>query len=425
MGRKATGPSGIAGLPKLDQRNRITVAELKRVIRFLFFWRKPMSEEIRNKVENLACDPTKIGKPPEERVRPMDGTIHAQELPTASFSEFIMRSLSRLPQYLLIFVALVLVVLVGILNHFAGPQLAFTVFYLIPILLVTWFTKRWIGFLFSVLSTLAWLIADLSAEATYFNLDIPYWNAVARLGSFFILTFILSELKTALKQEKEYSRIDFLTGIRNRRSFIELVDMEIHRIRRYEHPFTLVCIDLDNFKTVNDRFGHSTGDILLRLVARTLQQSIRATDTVARLGGDEFAILLPETGRNVAETILRKVRKINLDIMQRHGWPVTLSIGVVTFKSPPSTVDEALQISDQLMYDAKNNGKNRNQYEVFGMREWPGGASSLTVRSPILDGISPMEDTPLMAKVTSLLNRLNSLPKLITERDGDFTKEEK
>jgi len=120
---------------------------------------------------------------------------------------------------------------------------------------------------------------------------------------------------------------------------------------------------------VNDCFGHTTGDILLRLVACTLQQNVRVTDTVARLGGDEFAILLPETGRDVAEVIMQKVQKINLDIMQRHGWPVTLSIGVVTFMSPPSTVDETLRISDQLMYDAKNNGKNNIRYDVLGTRE--------------------------------------------------------
>jgi PleD family two-component response regulator len=73
----------------------------------------------------------------------------------------------------------------------------------------------------------------------------------------------------------------------------------------------------------------------------------------------------------VAEVILQKVRKINLEIMRNHGWPVTLSIGVVTFTSPPSTVDETLRISDQLMYSAKNNGKNSIRHEVFGAREWP------------------------------------------------------
>jgi diguanylate cyclase (GGDEF)-like protein len=177
-------------------------------------------------------------------------------------------------------------------------------------------------------------------------------------------------VKNTMTQEKEISRIDFLTGIRNRRYFIELANMEINRARRYKHPFTMVCLDLDNFKAVNDCFGHTTGDILLRLVARTIQENIRVTDTVARLGGDEFGILLPETGRNMAEVIIQRVQKVNLDYMRKYGWPVTLSIGVVTFTSPPSTVDEMLRISDQLLYNAKKNGKNSIKYEVFGTREW-------------------------------------------------------
>jgi PleD family two-component response regulator len=80
---------------------------------------------------------------------------------------------------------------------------------------------------------------------------------------------------------------------------------------------------------------------------------------------------MPETGGNVAEVIIQRVQKINLDYMQKHGWPVTLSIGVVTLTSPPSTVDEVLRISDRLMYTAKANGKNSIQYEVFGTGEWP------------------------------------------------------
>jgi diguanylate cyclase (GGDEF)-like protein len=314
---------------------------------------------------------TKIRRPSEESLAQVGGVINKSEPTTDSFFLLMTGYLSKLPQLVLISVASLMVLLVGILNHMAGPEISSTIFYLIPIVLVTWFTKRSIGFIFSILSALTWLIADLISGTTHVNSDIPYWNGVARLGSFFILTFILSTLKNTLRQEKEYSRTDFLTGIRNRRYFMELLDMEINRARRYDCPFTVVCIDLDNFKTVNDCFGHSTGDILLRLVARTIQQNIRATDTVARLGGDEFAILLPESGRDVAEVILQKVQKINLDIMRRHGWPVTLSIGVLTYKSPPSTVDEALRISDQLMYSAKNNGKNSIQYEVFGARQCP------------------------------------------------------
>jgi diguanylate cyclase (GGDEF)-like protein len=318
-----------------------------------------------------ACSQTTVGRPPEESLAQIGGAINEWGPTTDSFFGLIMEYLSKLPRSLLISVASVMVILVGILNHIAGPQLALTIFYMISVALVTWFSERWIGFLFSILSTLTWLIADITSGATYSSSDIPYWNGVARLGSLFILTFVLSTLKSALKEEKETSRIDFLTGIRNRRYFIELVNMEINRARRYEHPFTVVCLDLDNFKTVNDRFGHTTGDILLRLVARTIRENIRVTDTVARLGGDEFAILMPETGRNVAEVIVQRVQKVNLDYMRKYGWPVTLSIGAATFASPPSTVDEMLRISDQLLYNAKNNGKNSIKYEVFGTRDWP------------------------------------------------------
>lgn len=326
-------------------------------------------QEIGEDMEDLIYGETGVGTPREESRAQRQGTMTQGRSTPHSFFQFIVQYLSKLPQSLLISVGSAMVVLAGILNHLAGPELSSTVFYSIPIALATWFTKRSIGLLLSLFSALTWLVVDLTSGTTYSSPDIPYWNGVARLSSFFILTFILSALKSTLTQEKEISRVDFLTAIRNRRSFIELVHLEINRAHRYKHPFTMVCLDLDNFKTVNDRFGHSTGDILLRFVAQTLQENIRVTDTVARLGGDEFAILLPETGRDVAEVIMQKVQKIHLEIMRNHGWPVTLSIGVVTFMRPPSTVDEVLKIADRLMYAAKDNGKNGIRYEIFGTRE--------------------------------------------------------
>jgi diguanylate cyclase (GGDEF)-like protein len=331
----------------------------------------PLLESLETSRVDLACGQAEAGIPLERNLAHIEGIINQREPISDSFAGLLEGNLLKFPRYLSLSIGIALVLIVGIFNHIAGPELSSPALYSLPVLLVTWFTERWIGFILSIIGVLTWLIVDLTSGASYSFSDIPYWNGVKRLGSLFILTIIVSMLKSTLTREKEISRIDFLTGIPNRRYFMELVNMEINRVRRYGHPFTVVCIDLDNFKTVNDCFGHSTGDILLRLVARTIQQNVRATDTVARLGGDEFAILLPETGRNVAEVIMQKVQKINLDIMRRHGWPVTLSIGVVTFMSPPSTVDEVLRLSDRLMYIAKDNGKNSIQYEVLAARERP------------------------------------------------------
>jgi diguanylate cyclase (GGDEF)-like protein len=278
----------------------------------------------------------------------------------------VIEYLSKKPKSHLITLGFLLVAAVGILDHLTGPELFFSIFYLVPIFLVTWSAQRWIGIMISVASAVAWLIADFTSGATYSHPVIAYWNVSVRFGFFLIVTLLLSALKNTLDQERELARTDSLTGVANRRYFIELADMEINRARRYKHPFTVLYIDLDNFKTVNDRFGHSTGDALLRSVAKTTRNTIRVTDIVARLGGDEFAILLPETGPEPAEVISRKVQGANLEVMQKNEWPVTFSFGVVTFINPPATVDEMLKICDGLMYTSKNYGKNTINYQVFG-----------------------------------------------------------
>ncbi|MBI1928984.1 GGDEF domain-containing protein [Candidatus Poribacteria bacterium] len=161
------------------------------------------------------------------------------------------------------------------------------------------------------------------------------------------------------------SRTDALTQVANRRLFYHLADMEISRARRNASPFTMAYLDLDNFKLMNDRFGHRIGDTLLCLVASTIQKNLRRSDTVARLGGDEFAILLPETGREAADEVLDRLRKLLLDLMSEKGWPVTLSVGAMTFIHPPDSVDEMIRSADDLMYSVKQSSKNMIQYGVF------------------------------------------------------------
>jgi diguanylate cyclase (GGDEF)-like protein len=256
--------------------------------------------------------------------------------------------------------------LLGMMDRIAGNQLFASMLCFIPILLVTWFGGIWMGVLTSVAGNFVILSTDVVS-----GWSTSYWDTGVRLGSFLMLNLVLSALKSSLQHEREFGRIDFLTGVSNRRSFTELAEMEIHRARRYDHPFTVIYIDLDDFKMVNDRFGHAMGDKLLRLLAQALHKKIRATDLVARLGGDEFGILLPETGPEVAELIVRRLQDVGVALMQKKGWPMPFSMGVVTFLEPPASIDEMLIASDTVMYAAKKNGKHGVCREIFPKSELP------------------------------------------------------
>jgi diguanylate cyclase (GGDEF)-like protein/PAS domain S-box-containing protein len=167
-----------------------------------------------------------------------------------------------------------------------------------------------------------------------------------------------SRLKEALERERDNARNDFLTRIPNRRAFYEIAATEAQRSRRYDRPLTLVYVDLDNFKAVNDSLGHEAGDELLVAVAATIQSAVRGSDTVARLGGDEFAVLLPETDQQSGEVVTRKLQHVLLSSMQEHNWPVTFSIGLISYRVPPESVSEMIRKADEAMYSVKLKGKN-------------------------------------------------------------------
>jgi diguanylate cyclase (GGDEF)-like protein len=197
------------------------------------------------------------------------------------------------------------------------------------------------------------------ANYPYSRSGIAYWNALAWLAVYVFFILIISELRSLYQRERAWSRTDTLTGIPNRRSFFESLEIERNRARRYDRPLTLAYVDLDHFKAINDTFGHNTGDKLLGVVANAMKREIRQVDGLARLGGDEFAVLLPETNKVAAAAALGKLRSSLEAAMKQWNWPVAFSIGVVTFQSLPESVEEMISAADEAMYTAKKSGKGQ------------------------------------------------------------------
>jgi diguanylate cyclase (GGDEF)-like protein len=270
----------------------------------------------------------------------------------------ITRYIGHSHKSLLIFSSLVFVLLLGYLDYLSGFEFSFSLFYLLPVSMIAWFVNRNSALLIATLSALMWFLSNKMAGEVYSHPIIGYWNTLARLTFFLVVSQLLTNLRQSIEKERYLSRTDFLTGITNSRSFFEMASKELLRAKRYQHPLTVAYIDLDNFKLINDRLGHNTGDTLLRVVAQTLQNNLRRTDILARMGGDEFVLLLPETGEVSAKTVIYKAQTSLLKEMEKNDWDVTFSIGAITFHSALPGVDETLRQVDQLMYKVKANGKN-------------------------------------------------------------------
>jgi len=256
------------------------------------------------------------------------------------------------------------VLLVGEIDYLTGTEISLTAFYILPVLLAAWYAGRRSGIVISLLATFTWLTADVIIPHLYSHSLIPYWNAATRLVIFLVVTFLVARVRKTLEREKQLARIDELTNAANGRHFYEILEAERRRAERYNRPFTVAYLDIDNFKTVNDRHGHRAGDTLLRTVVEILTQNTRSTDAVARLGGDEFGLLLPETGAESAMVVARRVRKALRESMQQKKWPVTLSIGMMTFLKSPDSVNDIMHQTDVLMYSVKAEGKDGIRHEV-------------------------------------------------------------
>jgi diguanylate cyclase (GGDEF)-like protein len=259
--------------------------------------------------------------------------------------------------------------ILGVLVYFnfaTGPGFSLDLFYLVPIYFVTWFAGLLPGIVMAVLCMLALLTSDVHWHLPLLTSAKLDWDHLARFCFLMLTTILLGRLREAYRSASESSRSDFLTGLANRREFFAVAEQERLRAARYGKSVSVAYMDLDGFKDVNDQLGHSAGDAILMEVANELRKNLRATDVVARMGGDEFVILLPETDAPAAKAKLEQLRDLLLETARQRNWPVTYSIGLVTFVHPPKSTDDMIGEADHLMYSVKRGSKNN-----LAVGTWP------------------------------------------------------
>jgi diguanylate cyclase (GGDEF)-like protein len=201
-----------------------------------------------------------------------------------------------------------------------------------------------------------------SGAVDYINKPFNSWELLAKVKIHLELKKTQEELKNINSQLEKLVRTDSLTGVNNRREILALGEKELRRCRRYHRYFSVLFIDIDHFKHINDTFGHLLGDKTLITVAGAIKNCLRQVDSFGRFGGEEFVAILPETNLEDAETLARRIcqviNKLNIEI-DRQKVRVTASIGVATFSTQDNNLEEVIERADRAMFAAKNQGRNR------------------------------------------------------------------
>ena len=198
-------------------------------------------------------------------------------------------------------------------------------------------------------------------ENLWLEIIYPLIFAITAFTATYIIKYIIKSRD--FEHQYKLATTDGLTDLYNHRYFQEQIRMYIENSKRYETEFSLIIIDIDYFKNFNDKFGHQSGDAVLRQVAQTLKRNVRATDIVCRYGGEEMSIILPNTSKEVAystaQKICERVAEKKFRLANGKDANVTISLGVSTFPHDGENASEIIESADKRLYEAKNDGRNR------------------------------------------------------------------
>ncbi len=272
----------------------------------------------------------------------------------------------RSSHVLKILTALSLLATVVFFDYITGTDIQFFIFYAAPVSFSSWFLSRRSGMAMALLSAwIWWFINVMALTADPYIFRVSLWNTSIRLIFFVGLVIIIGETRETHYKLLKMATTDLLTQLKNRRAFYEQFDIEQSRAQREKSALSVIYLDLDNFKYVNDHWGHPVGDHLLQVLSQCIHDALRKTDVAGRLGGDEFAILLPSTPPEAAMHVAKRIQAQLNQCMQANEWPVTVSMGVASFSDIHYSPSQMLEKADQLMYQVKQEGKNKVLQKIY------------------------------------------------------------
>lgn len=221
--------------------------------------------------------------------------------------------------------------------------------------------------LFNLISYHSMGLALTKTDLSILLISHLFANCLGIIASSQFYTFRSQQYETQARAQElrkdliQNALLDELTGVANRRHFFHSAEEEFERFHRYKHPFSLLMLDLDHFKRINDQFGHPIGDKVLKDLSIVVDRCKRDTDLFGRLGGEEFALLLPETGLSGATDIAVRLRRAchGIRIPGAADKRITISIGATQARLDDADFDDVLSRADAALYRAKNNGRDR------------------------------------------------------------------
>ena len=260
---------------------------------------------------------------------------------------------------------------VGWADYLTGPDIGFSLFYLLPIAVAAWYAGRWFGVAAALTAATCWQLADLGWTE---SLAISMWNGLTRLAIYVVTAWLIARvradreqlrnlnatLENALEREGALARIDPTTRLANSRAFLEHLRSDLAKFAQAHCDATLLFLDLDDFKSVNDQYGHGAGDEALSRIAAGLRRHLRGADMAARVGGDEFVVLLwhpddEDTARQQA-AIEATVAEVARD------YPLAelgVSIGIARISDTLRDPEDLIRAADRAMYEVKSRRKSR------------------------------------------------------------------